>query len=107
MSVGELAVALRERGLRYTVSETAALPGVEGDGLRLTGEGLSVELFRIEDDKQLQLAARAATLAAERQRERTRSQPLRRHVRGPFLIITRQEPTEGQVVSALGAILED
>jgi hypothetical protein len=107
MSVGELAAALREQGVRYTVSETAALPGVAGDGLRLTGEGLSLEVFRIEDRGQLRLAARAATLAAQKQREQGRSQPLRRHVSAPFLIISRQEPTEGQVASALGSVLKD
>lgn len=101
MSVEELAAALQEHGIAYDVSETAALPRVRGEGLRLVGEDLLVEIYRIEDEEHLRLAIQAARLAAAVQRQIADARPLKYHVNEPFLIIVRQEPVEGQVEAAL------
>jgi hypothetical protein len=104
MSVEELADALRERGVAYELSETAALPRVEGRGLRLRGEGLDVELHRIENTKHLELAVAAAKLASAGAQLEGQGRSLSHYARGPFLVIIREEPSDGQVAAALTAI---
>ncbi|KPK65844.1 MAG: hypothetical protein AMK73_01755 [Planctomycetes bacterium SM23_32] len=103
MSVEELAAALRQRGVAYEVSETAALPKVQGRGLRLRGEGLDVELYRIEKEEHLEMAVAAAKLAATGAQLEGTGRPLTYHVHGPFLVIVRREPADGQVAGALTA----
>jgi hypothetical protein len=101
-SVDELAASLRAHGVAYTVAETAALPRVRAQGLRLTGEGLEVDLYRFDDDKELKLAATAAQMARA-----ASARPMQAIVRGPFLAIVRSEPTAGQVAAALAQALPE
>jgi len=100
----ELASALRAHGVVYDMSETAALSGVRGDGLRLTGPGLVVELYAISDRAEWEQAVTAAARAAEMLRQRGATHELKHYARRPFLVIVRQEPTGGQVGAALAAI---
>ena len=103
VTVDQLAAALRAHGVAYTVAETAALPRVQAQGLRLTGKGLDVELYRIDDEEQLALAARAAQMA-----QATRADtdaPLQAVVNGPFLMVVRSEPTPGRTAAALAQAL--
>ncbi len=103
----ELAEALRREGVAYEVAETAALPKVDARGLRLRGERLSVELYRIDDEEHRKLAGAAAALAARGQEQAGEPRPLRPVVRGPFLVIVREEPTPGQVEAALARVFRD
>ena len=100
----ELAAALKEQGVAYDVSETAALPRIRTDGLRLKGEGLEVEIYRIEDEKEMKLAVAAATMAVLGQSQTAAGVSLRPYVRKPFLVIVRREPQDGQVKAALAEV---
>jgi hypothetical protein len=102
-TVDELAAALRAHGVAYTVAETDALPRVQGSGLRLTGKGLEVEVYRIDNPKQLDIAATAARMASKA----GSSSPLQAIVHAPFLLIVRREPVAGQVASALAEALPE
>lgn len=103
----ELAAALRREGIAYEVAETAALPRIDAPGLRLRGDGISIEIYRIENEKHRKLAASAAALAAGGQGAVEGEQPLRPLLRGPFLVIVREEPAPGQVQSALARVLPE
>ena len=100
----ELALALKARGIAYTVTETAALSNLRNDGLRLMGEGLKVDVYCIEAEEDLKLAAAVAVLAARAQAEAGDPDPMTSHVKGSFLIIVREEPIEGLTAAALEAI---
>ncbi len=100
ISVDELAALLRAHGVAYEVAETAALPRVQADGLRLTGKGLEVELYRFDDAKDLDLAARAARMA-----QSASAGTIQAIVRAPFLVVVRAEPKPGQVAAALAQAL--
>ena len=97
----ELAAALKEHGVAYDVSETAALPRIRADGLRLRGEGLEVEIYCIEDEGELELASTAAMMAVAGQSQTAQGVRLRPYVKKPFLVIVRREPQPDQVRSAL------
>ena len=103
-SVEELAEALRQHGVAYEVSETAALASIRAGGIRLMGENLKVEIYLIDDEKDMKLAATAAAFAAMGQSKVAGASPLKAYVRKPFLIIVRQEPVEGQVRAALESV---
>ncbi len=103
----ELAAALKGHGVAYTVTETAALSNLRTDGLRLTGDGLVVDVYRIESEEDLKLAAAVALLAGRAQAERGDATPLASHVKGPFLVIVREEPVTGMVAAALEAIFPE
>jgi hypothetical protein len=112
-TVEDVAGALRANGVPYDVSETAALTGIRGQGLRLTGRGLAVEIYRVEDQGQMQLASSAAEIASVREpnpiagtRGPSPSAPTC-YVKPPFLIVVRREPTDGEVAAALARVLGD
>ena len=105
--VRELAAALRAQGVDYHVTETAALANVRTDGLRLMGEGLKVDVYRIDDEADLKLAAAVAAMAARAQVEKGEVRPLKPYVVEPYLVIVREEPVEGQVQAALEAAFSD
>lgn len=106
-SVEELAEALRQHGVAYDVSETAALAQLRAGGIRLMGENLKLEIYLVDDEKDMKLAATAAALAAMGQSKVAGASPLKAYVRKPFLIIVRQEPVEGQVRAALESVFGD
>ncbi|MHC4480872.1 MAG: hypothetical protein ACYS1C_07890 [Planctomycetota bacterium] len=106
-SVKSLAAGLREQGLRYEVSETASLPKIRCEGLRLLGPELEVEIFRIDNDDHLELVAKAAGLASAAQALAREAHPVRTHVRAPYLIVVRREPADGQVAAALSRLFAD
>lgn len=100
----ELAAALRQQGIAYDVSETAALPRIHADGIRLIGRDLKVEIYCIEDERELKLAVAAAALAVTGQSMTSGTPTIRPYVKKPFLVIVRQEPQDGPVKSALERI---
>jgi hypothetical protein len=104
-SVDELAAALRAHGVAFTVEETAALPRLRAQGLRLTGPELEVEVYRIDDEKQMALAATAAQMAQAAGATTAGARPLQACVSSPFLVIVRREPAAGQVAAALAQAL--
>ena len=105
--VHELAAALRAQGVDYHVTETAALANLRTEGLRLMGEGLTVDVYRIEDEADLKLAAAVAAMAARAQVAKGEVRPLKPYVVEPYLVIVREEPVEGQVQAALEAVFSD
>jgi hypothetical protein len=112
--VEELAEAMRAHGCAYAGGETAALPQVGGVGLRLTGEGLEVELYRIPDGKEFRLAVTAAAMAsagstavaAGAEAREAGRRPIGSIAREPFLVIVRREPEPGHVARALDQALD-
>ena len=107
LSVHELAAALRAHGVPFTVEETAALTSVRAQGVRLAGKGLELNVYRIDDPKEMTVAARAAQMAQAASEKTAGSRPLQALVRGPFLVIVHAEPTTGQVAQALAEILPE
>jgi len=111
MSVEDVAAALRANGIVYDVSETAALSGIRGQGIRLTGRDLAVEIYRLDDLNQMQAASSAVGTASEanapgRAQHRPPS-PLRCYVRPPFLVVVHREPADGEVAAVLAKVLGD
>jgi hypothetical protein len=106
-SVERLAAALRAHGVSYDVSETAALTGIRGEGLRLTGRGLAVDLYCIEDEAERQALVSAAERLAAAPAQDANAPALKCYVRKPFVVIVRREPEEGQVAAALSAALPE
>jgi len=110
-TVEDVAGALRANGIPYDVSETAALPGIRGQGLRLTGRDLAIEIYRVEDEGQMQLASSAAEAESTEGMSAAGRTPRQRapryYVKPPFLVVIRREPAEGDVSAALAKILGD
>ena len=84
-----------------------AVPGGSGPGLglRLTGPGLDVELYRIDDEADRKRALIAAALTASAQRAAGRADALAAYAYAPFLVLVRAEPAEGHVRRAVEAAL--
>jgi hypothetical protein len=97
----QMVAALEEEGLAYEVSETAFLATIQAQGLRLTGPDLHVEVYRVEGEQSLALAAAASARAASDSGRRTGVQM---HLDEPFFIVVRREPTPGHVVGILAAL---
>ena len=107
LTVQEMAAALRAHGVAFTVEETAALPRVQAQGLRLAGKGLEVNVYRIDDAGQMKVASTAAQMAQAASAQTAGVKPLTATVRGPFLVIVRSEPAAGQVAAALDQVLPE
>jgi len=103
-TIDELAAALQAEGVAYDVAETAALPRIKSDGLRLTGPGLKVEVFRIERERDMKLAVTAVTMVAVLGERDVGAPKVKPYVRRPFVIVVRNEPEEGLVKGALSRV---
>ena len=106
-AVQELAAALRRQGVAYEVSETAALGTIRAEGLRLSGPGLEVELYLVEDEGDMKRALTAAAVVAAGQRSTGTSEPVQAYAQEDFFVLVRREPVRGQVRSALERALRD
>lgn len=106
-SVEDLAAALKEHGVAYEVTETAALPGIKNEGLFLKGEGLDVGIYRIERERDMKLALAAAAIGAAGQAQVEGAAPIKPYVKAPFLVIVRSEPQEGSVKAAFEQAFPD
>ena len=99
--VHKVAAALRRQGVAYEVSETAALGSIGAEGLRLTGPGLDVELYVIENEDDLGVALTAAARLAAEQRSAGAATPVQAYARDDLFVLVREEPVEGGVREAL------
>jgi len=106
-TVEDVAAALRANGLPYDVSETAALAGIPGDGLRLSARDLLVEVYRIDDNAQRHSAEAEAAAPPGSEAQGAPPPAPKCYVRPPFLIIVRREPAEGDVLAALARAFGD
>lgn len=105
--VQDLAVALRRQGVAYEVSETAALGAIRAEGLRLSGPGLEVELYLVEDEGDMKRALTAAAVVAAGRRATGTSEPVQAYAQGDFFVLVRREPVRGQIRRALQSALRD
>jgi len=103
--VSDAAAALRREGLAYDVSETAVLGTIGAEGLRLTGPGLEVELYVLNERDHRDLALTAVARLAAGQRSRGEPFPAQGFAAGDLFVLVRKEPVEGRVRRALERVL--
>jgi hypothetical protein len=105
--VQKIADALRREGVAYEVSETAALASIRAEGLRLTGPGLEVEVYAIDDEDDVERALTATARMAAQQREAGVALPAKGYACGAVFALVRKEPVEGRVGDALERIMAE
>jgi hypothetical protein len=110
-TAAELAAALQRQGISVANQAPAALPkmryGRIEEGVTLTGDNLSVDIIRIEDERTYKAFLGMGTLLAVAEQKTGERLPQRPEIysQKPFVIVVRQEPTPGQVKRALDAVL--
>jgi len=110
-TAAELAAALQRHGITVVEQKPAALPKMQygriEEGITLTGENLSVDIIRIEDERTYKAFVGMGAVLGAAERKTGERLPLRPDIysQKPFVIVVRQEPTPGQVKQALDAVL--
>lgn len=110
-NIDALAPAMKAEGLAYT--DSRSLPAPKGRHLRidegrvLFSDAFWVEIMRIEDKKVFDIARRAAGILtiAEAYTERKFPGKPEIYTRAPYVIIVREEPEPGFVLSIVNALL--
>jgi len=110
-TAADLAAALQRGGLDYATQGPAKLPKMKygriDEGITLAGDGLSVDIVRIEDERTYKafLGAGAILGAAEAKTGQRLPQRPDLYSKSPFVIIVREEPSPGEVKQILEAVL--
>jgi hypothetical protein len=93
----DVLTALRREGIHYDVAETAVLPSIGAEGVRLVGPRLEMEVYSIPSRAGVAEAVQVAEFLAAAHAEGDDEPFIRGFVRAPFFIVVRQEPNEGLV----------
>jgi hypothetical protein len=107
----DLAAALQRGGLDYATREPAKLPKMQygriDEGITLAGDGLSVDIVRIEDERTYKAFLGAGAILGVAEAKTGQRLPERPDLysKGPFVIIVREEPSPGEVKQVLDAVL--
>lgn len=112
-TVEDLAKALKNNGIAYdatTPLDFSGMPFAQVDeGVRITGNGLHVELLRVEDDRTFKVVSGAGALLGvlDKTLKDTPVNPPEVIARDPFVVVVRSEPGPGQVRRVLDRVLPD
>lgn len=109
-TAADLAGALQREGLDYATQVPAALPKMRAgridEGISLQGDGLSVDIIRIEDERTYKAFRGMGALLGVAEATAGQRLPQRPDLYShqPFVIVVREEPNPGQIQKALNAI---
>lgn len=112
-SVDDLASALKAEGLDYDAAQSMDMTGMSHakieQAVALTGDGLRIEILHIMDTKTYDMAIQAQDLFAlgSAFQDVTVIGKATIYARRPYVVVIRNEPTEGQVVAALQKVLPE
>ena len=110
-TAGDLAKALQNNGIQYDSAAPLDLSGMTfaqiDEGVQLTGNGLRVEILRVEDDRTFKIVS-SMGLLLKALNEKLGDVPLEPPdviTRQPFVVVVRLEPERGQVRRILDRVL--
>jgi hypothetical protein len=96
-TVTKLADAMKKEGLAWSSSAELERPRIKPksavkEGFWFEGEGLSIEVFRVEEDKWFKTAAVALTMRRGFEPEDSENALVDAFARHPFLVAVTEEP---------------
>lgn len=110
-TAAELAQRLTQEGVSYNSTKELPLPSGShfrfDEGIALESDTLWVELIRIEDTKVFNIARDGSGLLILAEASAGRELPGKPKIytRRPYLVVVRQEPSDGYILAALNEIL--
>jgi len=112
-TLDDLTNALKNNGIQYDSETSLDFSGMAfahvDEGVRITGNGLHVELLRVEDDRTFQIVTGASAFL-EKISQSVEDLPLDPPeviARDPFVVVIRMEPEPGQLRRVLDRLLPD
>lgn len=112
-TVDDLAKALKNKGVSYDSATPLDVSGIAfaqiEEGVRITGNGLHVELLRVEDDRTFKVVSGASALLKflDESLGDAPVNPPDVIARDPFVVIIQAEPEPGQVRRVLEQLLPE
>jgi hypothetical protein len=112
-TLDDLTNALKNNGIQFDSASPLDFSGMRfaqvDEGVRITGNGLHVELLRVEDDRTFKVVSGASAFleTLSKSVEELPLHPPEVITRDPFVVVIRMEPEPGQVRRVLDRLLPE